>query len=770
MVMPRLVSGVGKNRFTRGVRLAAWLIAALPVSAQAQQAASLSGFVTDASSGETLIAANVVLVGSGAGTATNTAGWWTLTGLEEGTYTVGCSYIGYETFQRDVTLLQGDALRLDIELVPRAVAIDEITVSATRAENEEERNIGVAQLSIATIKNLPTMLEADVFRSLHLLPGVKAASDYSSGLYIRGGDPGQTLILLDRTTVYNPSHVFGFFSTFNPDAIKDVRLYKGGFPASYGGRIGSVLDIYNKDGNRRELRGSATLGLLASRALAEGPYKKGSWMVAIRRSTLEPLLKAFKNVEGIPDAFHFVDVNAKINLDVSPNDQITVSGYLGGDALELEFLDDARLDLEYGNRTVSVDWLHVFSGHLFSNFTVTNSRYKSTPRVYFGGTEIRQDNRIRDTSVKGDFEWSRGERHTLQGGFWAGVLDLPFESSFDGQAAFSPRIRSAYAAAYAEETFRPSPLWTIRGGLRATFFSNGTHWRFAPRLSAERQLGRRIRLQGSVGRYYQFQTLITNESFTGFDFWLTAGKGVEPAYGDQFILGLKTTPIDDLTADVEVYFRTMRDLFVVNPFLGDPAGLEYVEYFSVGQGLAYGLEIQITRSRGRLSGFVSYTLGKTNRRFPELNVGVDGTPTNYPPKHDRRHDLTAMTTWHLGRSWQLTCVFAVATGQAFTDPDQYYKLVNTDLVTGGTVTDVLLSPGLNRARLPTYHRLDAGVTRRGRFFGFADYELQIQVINAYAQRNIWFILHEFEQENRVRRQEIPQIPIPLPNLSLGLRF
>lgn len=752
------------------VRTALLLSLTLTPTAFGQQTASLSGFVKDASSEETLLLANVVLHGTGAGAATNTAGYYTLPNLAPGTYTVVCSYIGYEEFRREVTLAAGERRRLDIALTPQSVRFEEVVVTGERAEEDEARNIGVAQMKVETVKQLPTVFEPDVFRSLQLLPGVKAASDYSSGLYIRGGDPGQTLVLLDRTTVYNPSHVFGFFSTFNPDAIKDVRLYKGGFPASYGGRIGSVLDIYNKDGNRRAYDGSLSLGLLASRAFVEGPYRKGSWMLAFRRSTLEPLLAALKGTEGIPDGFYFLDLNSKINFDASPNDRLSLSFYAGTDDLDIEFLDDARLNLNYGNRTLSANWTHLFSDRLFSNFTFTTSRYASTPRALFAGTEIKQESRIYDTSIKGDFEFYPDDRHQIEGGFWAGLFTFPFETSFDGEVTFSPRIQTGYLAAYLQETFRPSSLWSFQGGLRATYFSDGDFVRLEPRFSAEHRPHSRLRLQASYGRYYQFQTLITNESFSGFDFWLTSAEGVNPAFGDQFIFGAKTFLREDFTLDAEAYYRTMRDLFELDPFLPDAAGLDYRDYFTIGRGHAYGVELQIEKARGRLSGFLAYTFGVTSRRFPLINLGTDGQPRNYPPKYDRRHDLNLVANYQLGRTWRATGVFIYATGQAYTEPNAQYKLLGGELLTGEQTTDVLLSPGLNQARLPAYHRLDLGFTKLGRFFGFADYELQLQVINVYARRNLWFTFFEFEQDNTIDRNDIPQIPIPLPNVSLTLNF
>ena len=335
---------------------------------------------------------------------------------------------------------------------------------------------------------------------------------------------------------------------------------------------------------------------------------------------------------------------------------------------------------------------------------------------------------------------------------------------------FSPRIQTEYVSAYLQETYRPSSLWMIKGGLRATFFGDGQHFRLEPRLSAEHRPNANLRLQASYGRYYQFQTLITNESFSGFDFWLTSADRVNSAFGDQYIFGVKTFLQSDINFDVEVYYRTMRDLFVLDPFLPDAAGLEYNEYFTIGRGFAYGSELKLERTRGRLNGFLAYTYGITERRFPEINLGSDGLPRNYPPKYDRRHDLNIVANYRLGKSWRATGVFTFATGQAYTDPTGQYKLLGGELLTGEETIDVLVSPGLNEARLPAYHRLDLGFSKLGRFFGFADYELQLQVINLYARRNIWFVFHEFEFDNTIKRNDIPQIPIPLPNVSLSLKF
>lgn len=739
-----------------------FLVVARP--AYAQEGASLNGFVKDATSGETLLFANVVLWNTSTGTATNNTGYYTMTGLTPGTYEVVCTYIGFREFRMEVTLAADENRRLDINMIPDNVVLEGVEVTAEAELEEEVRNIGVTQLDIQSVQRLPTILEPDVFRSLQLLPGVKAASDYSSGLYIRGGSPDQTLILLDRTTVYNPSHFFGFFSTFNPDAIKDVRLYKGAYPAEFGGRLGSVVDIYNKDGNRVETKGGLSLGLLASRAYVEGPYKKGSYMLAVRRSTLEPLLAVLQNqdIDGIPNSFYFIDLNGKINFDLSDNDRFSVAFYGGTDQLDLPLFDDARIDLSYGNRTLSSNWTHIFNQRLFSNFTLTYSRYFNEPNFDFGGTQFNRTNNVWDLSVKGDFEFIPNEQHALAIGFWAGSFTFRLRDTFDGEAGLTERIRSPYAAFYVEETYKPRPDLQIQVGLRANYFEQGEYFRVEPRVSVEHRPNSDMRLQLGYGRYNQFLTLITSELFTGFDLWLTTGEGVPPAFGDQFVAGMKSNLTEMWDLDIEVYYRTMREIFQLDPFIADAAGLNYADLFTFGDGFAYGSEFLLRKNEGRLTGFIGYTLGYTKRRIPNVN-----NFEYFPPKYDRRHDINVVMNYDLSSKWRLTGVWNLASGQAYTEPSGQFKLIDNPI--GVDVRDVLISP-FNQARLPAYHRLDVGFTRLGKFFKLGQSELQIQLVNAYGRRNIWFYFFEFEEDNTVTRNEIPQIPVPIPNISYTIKF
>jgi hypothetical protein len=736
----------------------------------AQQSVTITGFVKDAQTGETLISANVALLEINRGSATNTQGYFSIPNIPPGTYTIAGSYIGYKLFKQEITLNEGENMRFDINLQPEVFVGEEIVVES-EAEIRELKQIGNARVKTELIKALPAVFEADVFRSIQYLPGVKSASDFSSGLYIRGGSPDQTLILLDQTSVYNPSHFFGFFSTFNPDAIKDVRLYKGGYPAEFGGRIGSVLSVYNKDGNRNELHGGATLGMLASRAVIEGPFKKGSFMLAGRRSTLEPLLAALRsNNSNIPSTFYFYDFNGKVNYDASLNDKLSLAFYAGSDKVVFPFGDDLEATLNYGNQTLSGNWTHIFSEKVFSNFVVTSSRYFTFPQFEAGGTSFTRDNNIWDQSVKADVEFIPNELHQISAGVWAGVFTMRIVDKFDGQESFSPRIHARYASAYVQDTFRPTEKLMFLGGIRANYFSGGNHLRLEPRLSAEYYASNRLTVQAAYGRYNQFLTLVTNEAFSGFDTWLTTDKGINPAYGDQFVIGAKTVPFKDYGLDVEMYYRTMRDLFDLDPFLPDAAGLPYSGLFRIGDGYALGTEMMFEKQVGRLNGYIGYTFGYTWRKYPGFNVAIgseDLTGRYYPPKYDRRNDVKLILNYNLSRKWKLTGAWVYATGQAYTYATGRYAAFDEPF-SSVEQNDLLVVENVNARRLPPYHRLDISFSRTGTFFGLGEAELRLQVINAYNRKNVWFTQIDFE-ENPITRSDITLLPV-IPAISYTIKF
>lgn len=748
-------------------RLSACILALFVLAPLATaQPATVSGIVRDAASGETLIQANVVVEGTTRGVATNVQGFYSLAGLAPGEVTLVATFIGYQPQRQTVTLGPGETRRLDFALRAEGVRGTEVVVQGQQ-RIEEERAVGVQEVPIRLVEQLPTVFEKDLFRSVQLLPGVKASSDFSSKLYIRGGSPDQTLILLDGTTVYNPTHFFGFFSTFNTEAIKDVRLYKGAYPATYGGRLGSVIDVYNRDGNRNRTAGNLSVGLLASRAGIEGPIAggRGSYMLAGRRSTLEPLLGVLReqlDEQGIPESFYFYDFNGKIGLDLSPSDRLSLAGYAGRDLVRIPFAADARFALDYGNQTASLAYNRILTPTAFLQTRSTFSRYFSTPVGVIAGTEFERPNFITDVSARADLEWLPGERFELATGAWGGYLDLRLQSRFNGETQIDFESPSAYGSGYVQGRFRPTPDWILTAGLRGEYFQRGSYFRLSPQAQIERRLGDDTVVQLAAGRYHQFLSLISNEAFSGFDTWVTTGENVPPQQSEQVVLGLKTRLTEAYRLDVEVYGRTLRDIFDIRPGLQDVSGLDYQDLFRFGEGYAYGAEFLVEKGLGRLTGLLGYTFAVTRRRYPD----EPGFQQFFAPKYDRLHDLTLVTQLDIGRGWSWTTAGTYATGQAYTEPTAYYE-VNTIPVLGGSVP-VFYTSVLNGARLPAYHRVDTGFTREGRFFNIGSYELQLQAVNVYNRRNVWFVQLDTSQ-TPVRRAPVRQLPI-LPNVSFSVRF
>ncbi len=752
------------------------LLAIAAAGAPHAQTAAVNGFVRDAASGETLIQATVVVEATGRGAATNVQGFYSLGDLAPGRVVLSTSYIGYRTRRDTLTLAPGETRRLDLDLRPEGVQGAEVIVEGEEPI-EEERAPGVQNVSMDLIESLPSVFEDDLFRSIQLLPGVKSSSDFSSALYIRGGSPDQTLILLDGTTVYNPTHFFGFFSTFNTEAIKDVRLYKGAYPSQYGGRLGSVVDIYNRDGNRNETHGSLSLGLLASRVGVEGPVPgvAGSYSLNARRSTLEPLLGVLReqlDEDGIPESFYFYDFNGKVSVDLSANDRVSLSGYAGRDLVVVPFGDDARFDLDYGNRTGSLGYTRVLSGTAFASARLTASRYFSDPVGSFGGTEFRQPNSITDYSARADLEWLPSERFELRGGVWGGVLNLGLQSSFNGTVQTDYDNPSRYVSGYVQSKVRRGG-WIATGGVRTEVFRSltddktdtlepvaSTYVRVSPQAQLERTFGDDVVVQAAAGRYHQFLSLISNEAFSGFDTWVTTGVGVPPQASDQVSLGVKTKLTPAWRLDVEVYGRTLDDLFDTRPEVQDVAGLSYQDLFRFGEGYAYGAEVLLERGIGRVTGLVGYTIGVTRRRYPN----EPSFTAFFPPKYDRLHDLTLVANYQLGRGWKATLAGSYATGQAFTTPGGRYPV---GVPFGNGVLTGLDTDRLNGSRLPDYHRVDLGFTKTGGW-SWADYQLQLQVVNVYSRRNLWFLTYDLDA-NPVTFSEVRQLPI-LPNVSLSLDF
>ena len=744
-----------------GLRMlaAVWLLAA-----GAAQAATLSGFVTDADNGEALILAAVVVEGLQLGAASNNSGYYAVKQVPAGMHVVSTSHIGYQTRWDTLRFGADEAVRLDVALVPKPVDIgEEVLVEAERPEElEQATQSSFIALQVEPLQQMPAIGEADLLRSLQLLPGIQSASDISSGLYVRGGGPDQTAILLDHIPLYNPSHLFGFFSTFNPDAIKDVQLYKGAYPAAYGRTLGAVLDVSNREGNRQRFSGRGGISLIASRFLAEGPVGQGSWMMAGRRTYLEPVLSAIRSRGvDIPLNYYFYDFNGKVNQRWG-DDTFTVSTYWGLDDLRVDIEDENEsfVDLRWGNRALTARWTRVFSPTLFGHFMAAGSSYENTLLFSFFATPFGVANSIRDWSLKGDVDYFANRNHTLTLGFLATLFEFDYSESFNQQDQSDLYQRSVLASTYVQDEWQAGPTTRLRLGGRGTYFSVGDRLHFTPRMSLSHALSDKIRIKAAAGMYRQYLQLITTEAFSGGDFWVPLDSSVEPGRSYQGVVGTEWNPSRRYQLSVEAYYTDLANLVVLdNAVAVDSEDTRSDDIFkSGGSGWASGVEVFLQRRTGALTGWVGYTLGWTRRTFPELNGG-----RAFPPKYDRRHDLSFVVSYQAGK-WRLGSNLVYATGQAFTPASARYSLREP---TTGSVKDYVLPAERNSARLLPYHRLDASASREFGLWGL-DVEFYLQIFNLYSRRNEWFV--QYNPNNPATYPEVTkQLPI-VPTLGFNFSF
>ncbi len=733
------------------------LLLLLPLSVQA---ATLSGFISDQSNGESLPYATVMLKGQGTpiGALSNVDGYYAIQGVPADIpYVLTISYIGYISFQDTLTFRAGETRRLDVQLKPEPITVEEIVVEGKREEEEQRIQPGFVEVETAKIREMPAIGETDILRSLHLLPGIQAASDISAGLYIRGGGPDQTLILLDQMPLYNPSHAFGFFSTFNPDAIRDMSLHKGAYPAKYGGRLGSVLDVHNKDGNRKGFDASGGVSLIAARLTLEGPTPKGSWMVSGRRTYIDPLLSFIRDEDTDVPTYYFYDLNAKLNQDFSENDKVQISGYLGRDDLSFDIGEDAFFGIRWGNTAFLGKWTHVFSPALFGNFVVAGSDYASKIELNLLDTPILLSNSISDFTIKGDVDWFAARDHAISGGFLATHYNFEFNQEFNLDDQFDLRLNPNLLSAYVQDHWQPGSATDIRLGVRSSYFSAGNRFHVEPRLSMSYRRGN-WRWKAAGGSYHQYLQLVTTELFSGGDYWVPLDETVEPGRSWQGVVGVEWEPSERYQATVEAYYTDMANLVVLdNRVAADVEGTTVEEAFvSGGTGYATGVEVFLQRRTGRLTGWIGYTLGWTRRTFAEFNQGK-----TFPPKYDRRHDVSFVSNYRLGR-WSFGANYIYGTGQAFTPASARYTLRSPALRhRGGAAADLVLPSDRNSARLLPYQRLDLSVKMRFRPFE-VNGEFYVQVFNVFSRRNEWFVIFDATDPDVVKM--LPIVP------TLGINF
>jgi hypothetical protein len=717
----------------------------------------VSGYVRDASSGEALLGASVAILESGAGTITNTYGYYALN-LDPGFYTVVYRYVGYETQTRPIQL--SEDMSIDIDLQEFAQELEEVTVSAEAGNaNITRLETGSTQLPIQSIRKIPALLgEVDVIKAIQLLPGVAVTSEGSSGFSVRGGSPDQNLILLDEATVYNASHLLGFFSVFNNDAIKDVKLYKGDIPASSGGRLASLLDIRMKDGNNKRFSATGGIGTISSRLTLEGPVfsEKVSFLLSARRTYADLFLPFAKDTAVRDNSLFFYDLNGKLNYTINEKNRIYFSGYYGKDVFANDFAG-----MYFGNRTFTFRWNHLFSKKLFSNFTLVNSHYfydLGTPEgsaPYFNWLSF-----LDDYGFKGDFIWYPLPEHTFRYGLSSyyhiikpGIIqikDLDGNQSdselsdnhalenglyFSGESKFGERFALRYGLRYSMfYNVGPATVLDYDENYQVVDSTSYGKWDFyklyhglEPRLAANFVLNEKSSFKASYSRTRQYLQMASNSTAgTPLDIWFPASPNIEPQISDQVSAGFFRNFLDNkIESSVELYYKKMTNSIdfrdhaqlLLNPRLEGE--------LRIGEATSYGAEFYIKYEISKFSGWVSYTYSRTMRDIPEINEGKA-----YSAPYDKPHDLAIVFSYDLSPRIGLAANWIYSTGIPFTLPSGRYEVL-------GNIIPVYT--GRNEYRLPDYHRLDLSVTIRGknkpgrRWKG----EWNISAYNAYARKNVW---------------------------------
>jgi len=747
---------------------------------------NVSGAVVEQGSKEVVIGATVALhrdslipgVRAERGAYTNRYGYYSIGRVMPGRYAVVVTSIGYATYVAAIVVSDTtDAVDLNVQLSPKAAQANEVRVVADRQGNALQRQSTIT-LAPSFIKEMPSLGgEVDVFRVLQLLPGVKSASEISSGLYVRGGSPDQNLVLLDGVTVYNPSHLGGFLSTFHADALRDVKLIKGAFPAEYGGRLSSVLDITMKEGNAERIKGSASISLIASGLAIDGPIDSTTtFMVSGRRFYLDALLwlgaAAAGAEEDVPN-YYFYDLNLKINKRLGDRDRLYVSGYFGRDVLASSSGDGESIDIGWGNRTANLRWTHIFSPELFSSSSLIFTDYEFgtelISRVGAALTSFGVRSNIQDVTVRSELQWALHDRHAVKAGidvthhgFVSGVTGNVLQQ--DADFIKEGTIRSLDAALYVQDE------WSITESLRANlggrlyWFQQGSWLRFEPRASLSYDVTEQSSLTASFAIAHQFLHLIVRNDVTlPTDVWFPSTGNILPGRSVQGVLGYQTS-FDDGTwrFTAETYYKAMSNLYEYRDDAEFTIGVPLESQFTSGTGTAYGLELFLQKQLGDFTGWLGYTLAWTSRTFPELNNGKPFTP-----RYDRRHDVSLALQYRLAESWRLGMTWQYATGAAYTVPSAQYITSPFDSYTSDLYTE------RNGFRLAPFHKMDVNLIYEYTWFELP-WEASINIYNIYNRRNPFalFVSSDYDTVTnefvRVMKQ-ITLFPI-IPTLALRCTF
>lgn len=763
---------------------------------------TLSGNLKDIETGEDIIGAKVMVVEMpGTGAITNVYGFYSIT-LPKGTYTIKYQSLGYADGEFTVELT-GNVTK-NVEMEQEGKIFGEVVVTGEKLdENVTSTEMGVDKIKMQDIENIPVLFgERDVLKTIQLLPGVKSAGEGNAGFYVRGGGADQNLILLDEAPVYNASHLLGFFSVFNSDALKDVKLYKGGAPAQFGGRLSSVMDIQMKDGNSKKFGMSGGIGLISSKLVIEAPIvkDKGSFILAGRRTYADVFLKASSNESLKNSTLYFYDFNAKANYRIGERDRIFLSGYFGRD--NFGFSDQFAFD--WGNATGTLRWNHLYSDKLFANTSLIYSQYNYD--IKFGGEEdyFKVGSEIRDINLKQDFDWYVNTNNTLK--FGANVIHHTFrpgeietgenidfvlndiqeryslESAvyISNEQKFGKRFSAVYGLRASNFTqIGPGDIYTynVEGSITDTTTYGdwepvSSYWGLSPRVSTNLMLDENSSLKASYARTFQYLHMISNStSSSPTDIWLPSSNNIKPQIADQVSVGyFRNFFNNELELSAELYYKTMQNVIDYRDGAEVTLNPTVEGELLYGIGRAYGIELLLKKRRGKFTGWISYTLSRTERLFDEINNN-----TWYPAKQDRTHDISIVGIYNITEQLTASATWVFYTGNAVTFPTGKYEI-------DGNV--VFYYTERNGYRMPNYHRLDLGLTwYNKKTKSVTDMEgntkevprrfessWNLSVYNAYARENAYSI--SFRENETTGETEAVQVALfkIIPSISYNFKF
>ena len=760
---------------------------------------TLNGYITDAENGEKLIGATVFAKSLAVGSATNVYGFYSIT-LPAGEYEISYSYVGYTAKVVSLKLDKDKVINIALEV---SNEIEEVEVKADAINRiQKQTQMSMNEISVRQIKSLPVFLgEQDILKTIQLLPGVQSGSEGSSGFYVRGGGPDQNLILLDGVPVYNASHLFGFFSIFNPDAINHVKLYKGGFPARHGGRLSSVLDIRMKDGNMKEFHGEGSIGLISSKLSLEGPIVKDktSFIVSARRTYIDLLTKPFIPEEEVEPYYFFYDINTKVNHRFSNKSRLYLSLYMGLDKFGATYNDDYSWDdsqsketiddfLDWGNLIGAMRWNYIFSPKLFSNTTITYSRYKYEIENNIESEETENgvtrkygyfqnfSSGIKDWTAKIDFDFIPEPNHYIRFGggniyhtFTPGVNQVKVDlEAHNLDTAFGSRNQYANELFfYFEDDWKITEQLKVNAGFHTTaFFVNGKeYFSFQPRISGRLLLSEKNSVKLSYSQMNQYLHLLTNPTMgLPTDLWVPTTDKIKPEKAHQVALGYAHTLPKNLELSVEGYYKKMDGLIEYidgSSFFGNDK--DWQNKVESGKGWSYGVEVLLEKKTGKLTGWIGYTLSKTERQFEEISQGEV-----FPYKYDRRHDVGLAAVYHFSDRFDMGLVWVYGTGNAFTFGLDQYQLPNGIANSDFWYNEVEHIEYRNNYRMPAYHRMDLSLNlSKEKTWGTRKWSLS--VYNAYNRKNPFYLYLDEKEDGTKGFNQISLFPI-IPTLTYSFRF